>query len=174
MQQQTNQNALYQSKDVPALIKTHHHYLKNFVLRLTHNQELTEDILQETYIQAIKSIERFEGRSQIKTWLAGIALNMTRHYKKNQRYHVNDETVMNLIADCSDGPEENLAKSQSLEKISQVFQIMPENMAQTAYLVLCENISYQQAADTMNIPIGTVRSRISRARALLEKVQKTN
>jgi RNA polymerase sigma factor (sigma-70 family) len=164
--QKTENKAEY---DIASLVNQHHSYLKNFVLRLTKNRDITDDILQETYIQAIKSIDNFEGRSQIKTWLAGIAVNITRSYHKQiYRQKFDDSADISIIADSALTPEQNTEQNQSVEKILTAFQQMPENMAKTAYLVLCQNQSYEEAAQNMNVPIGTVRSRISRARAFLQ------
>ena len=157
--------------DVEALFHAHSRYLKHFVLRIVRNEEIAQELVQDTYIEAIKSAGSFKGQSQVKTWLIGIALNLSRsHNRKLYKYtpqQISDEALA-IIPDQQQAPDDLLQNQQMLNATIQHLASMPKNMRSTAYLVLCEEMSYEHAASIMQVPIGTIRSRVSRARKMLE------
>jgi RNA polymerase sigma factor (sigma-70 family) len=163
--------------NVEQLAKDYGHILMRFVLRKVRNEDDAHDIVQSTYLEAIKSSHNFLGESKPQTWLIGIALNLTKNFihkkiKRAENSLDDDDNYLQLPSNQLT-PEQEAQKQQTLQEILTVFEKMPKNMRLTAYMVLCEDVSYQDAADEMEVPIGTVRSRISRAREFLKKIQTT-
>jgi RNA polymerase sigma factor (sigma-70 family) len=169
--------------DIQNLASQYGKCLFNFVLRRIRNEEDAKDIVQSTYIEAIRSAHNFRNESQPKTWLMGIALNLTRNqFHKNFR---RNEVSLNQYQDGNDDqdswldslhvnynhPEDIVSNQETIQAVMDIFNKMSEEMRNTASMVLVDNLSYEYTAQEMNIPIGTVRSRVSRARQLLKGIQ---
>ncbi len=172
-----------QAIDIQSLASQYGKCLFNFVLRRIRNEEDAKDIVQSTYIEAIRSAHNFRNESQPKTWLMGIALNLTRNqFHKNYR---RNEVSLNQYQDGDDdkdswldslhvnynNPEDIVSSQETIQSVMDIFNSMSEEMRNTASMVLVDNLSYENTAQEMNIPIGTVRSRVSRARQMLKNVQ---
>jgi RNA polymerase sigma factor (sigma-70 family) len=154
------------------LANNHGKRLYYFVLHRVRNHEVAQDLVQSTYIQAIESESNFLGHSKPETWLMGIALNLVRtHVYRQKRFGMaaldDVEDWNDLVQDSQQNLEKDIEKRDQIDKINLAFIKMPIEMAKTAKLVLVDNLPYQTVADIQDIPIGTVRSRISRAREFL-------
>jgi RNA polymerase sigma-70 factor (ECF subfamily) len=165
--------------DIQSLAKNYDKRLFHFVLRRVKNEDDARDIVQTTYVEAIKCAHSFLGKSKPETWLMGIALNLTRNqmHKAYHRYEFSyttedgEENWIDNISNTSNHPEQELENKQSITNVIKAFQNMPKDMRNTALMVLVENLSYEFTAKEMRIPIGTVRSRVARARKMLKVVQ---
>ncbi|MET0463046.1 MAG: sigma-70 family RNA polymerase sigma factor [Chitinophagaceae bacterium] len=164
--------------DIRSLAQKYDKRLFHFVLRRLRNEEDARDIVQSTYMEAIKSANNFRHESKPETWLMGIALNLTRNqmHKAYHRYEVSgyndeDENWLENIAINEQSPEVIAQNKQSIKSVITTFKQMSEEMRETAIMVLVENLSYDYTATEMNIPIGTVRSRVARARQMLKTLQ---
>ncbi len=166
--------------DIQSLASQYDKCLFHFVLRRVRNEDDARDIVQTTYMEAIKSSHNFRGDSKPKTWLMGIALNLTRNqmHKAYHRYEFsyfnNDDEDNNWLDNMcvNDSHPENIVENQqTVQAMIKIFKNMSEEMRDTALMVLIENISYEDTAEEMNIPVGTVRSRVSRARQMLKTLQ---
>lgn len=133
-------------------------------LRVCRDREKAEDLVQETYLQAWRSFHRFELGTNLRAWLFKILFNV--HYSRLRRERLNlvpvEETIAETIAYDPPAPqhlteEEVLA---ALERIPRDFQI-------PVVLSDVEELSYREIAEAMQIPIGTVMSRLHRGRKLL-------
>lgn len=166
-----------QENIISNLAKNHHKRLLYFVLNKVRNEDDAQDIVQSTFVEAIKSIHNFRSESQPATWLAGIALNLIRNHfyqLKNKPIIYDIDSEDNSILDnCIDDktPFHILAQKQLAQSVDDVFNDMPDNMRKTAELVLVHNVKYEAASKIGKIPIGTVRSRVSRARSLLKNIK---
>lgn len=173
--------SLLNSKETPQqhiisnLAKSHHKRLLYFVLNRVRNEDDANDIVQSTFVEAIKSINNFRSESQPETWLTGIALNLIKNHfyqKKNKPvYYIEDEET--ILDQCIEEktPFHILAQKQLAQSVDNVFNDMPKEMRETAQRVLFHNVKYDAAAIIDKIPVGTVRSRISRARSLLKTLK---
>jgi RNA polymerase sigma factor (sigma-70 family) len=157
--------------DIDELATKHSSRLYYFVLNRLRNHEDAQDVVQATYVAAIECEQSFLGQSKPETWLMGIALNLVRG-----RIHRHQKFGMSSLDEHDDWHEwtqdkadleQHVENRAQIQKIAQVFEKMPEDMAHTASLVLIDNLSYQDAAEIEGIPIGTVRSRVSRAREFI-------
>jgi len=146
-----------------AFIRATQHQVHRFLAHLVHARE-ADDLTQETYLRAMRSLRRFAGRSSARTWLFAIArrvaVDHTRTVTARPRTaDVDDwELVADAVrADSSPRFEEQVELSHLLQRLS------PERrMAFVATQVL--GLSYAEAAEVCDCPIGTVRSRVARAR----------
>jgi RNA polymerase sigma-70 factor (ECF subfamily) len=164
----TASNASATSIDLNALYREHHHHLLRFVMRYVRNPEDAEDVVQNTFVEAVRCADRFSGLSKPSTWLFGIALNLARNQVRRNcadLYEVVDETFLDQLADVHSDPA-NLAELRQIAgKVNALLNTLPADIRATFEAVLDGEATYEQAAVDLNIPVGTVRSRVSRVRA---------
>lgn len=146
--------------------------LTHFIRKHLKRDELVEDLLQQTHMAAFRSWERFRGESKPETWLFGIAMNLIRNARArdtHSNWMVDDaeEQLLNLPAEPSDEPLAILQRAQQMGLLRDAICSLPARMQAAVHLVFLEGLSYQEAAMELSLPIGTVRSRLSRARDLL-------
>lgn len=157
--------------NINKLATEHGKRLYYFVLKRVRNHDTAEDLVQATYIQAMECQESFLGHSKPETWLMGIALNLVRtHVHRQHKFGMAALDDLENWQETIDQPqtkalEEQVSQQEQIQQIRVAFTSMPEEMAKTATLVLLHGLAYQDVAKMQAIPVGTVRSRISRARA---------
>jgi RNA polymerase sigma factor (sigma-70 family) len=159
--------------DIEQLVRANLHRLHNFLRRRVGNAADVDDLVQDTLLEALKCREKFQGNSRPETWLFGIAMNLVRnHYKRNRVRSIYDDIDIETLglADVND-PLELAERRQTVERVRQAASQLSEDSRILLQLIFEENMSYEEAAEFLNIPIGTVRSRISRARALLRQAE---
>jgi len=158
--------------------------IQRLIGRMVRDVDLIEDIAQETFIRAYRALGQFRGEAQFYTWLYRIAINTAKKslmdLKRNPTVSENaykseddDETsrVENELT-TSETPEAVLASKEIAEIINAAMQELPEELREAITLREIEGLSYEEIAEAMNCPIGTVRSRIFRAReAISAKVK---
>jgi RNA polymerase sigma factor (sigma-70 family) len=156
--------------DIEDLIRTHSRRLHSFVRRRIGNPQDVEDLVQETCLEAIRCMDKFQGQSRPETWLFGIAMNLMRNYYKSARQHdifdYNDtEDAPHAMAEDT---VDTVERHETLERLGKALQTLPHETQLILELVFDAQCSYEEAAAILGIPIGTVRSRISRARGMLK------
>ncbi|SFB78714.1 RNA polymerase, sigma-24 subunit, RpoE [Polaromonas sp. OV174] len=158
--------------------------IQRLIGRMVRDVDLVEDIAQETFIRAYRALAQFRGEAQFYTWLYRIAVNTAKKalmdLKRNPTVSENtyksaddDETspVENELT-SSETPDAVLASKEIAEIINAAMDALPEELRQAITLREIEGLSYEEISDAMSCPIGTVRSRIFRAReAISEKVK---
>ena len=176
MEENNKQEALTRPElteaDIAELAKVHGNAILRTILKRVRNPPDAEDIFQSALCVALRVRKSFLWQSSPQTWLCGIALNLVRNYfarSDHFRYHFEDEAVLDHIADEGRDPESIVTRDQTTQLLASQIEAMPPDMRKTLALVAEENHSYEQAAEVMGIPIGTVRSRIFRARDYLRK-----
>lgn len=163
--------------DFNHLARNHHKKLLYFVLHKVRDENDAEDIVQSTFVEAIKSSHNFKHQSKPETWLTGIAINLIKNHfyqkKKKPIYYLEDEQLHLEYSIDEKTPAKVLEEKQLMLEIDNTFLSMPQEMRRTAEKVLLNNISYKDASkqEITPIPIGTVRSRVARAREMLRKIQ---
>lgn len=156
--------------DIVKLYTEHRTHLLRFVQRYVGNHEDAEDVVQNTFIEASKCAHRFSGLSKPSTWLFGIALNLARNQVRRSiadRYEAVDEDFMDQIVDTHADPAKLFEMRQIAEKIDSLLSALPPKIRATFEAVLDGDATYEAAAEHLHIPIGTVRSRVSRVRATM-------
>ena len=154
--------------DLDKLYRTHKQHLLRFVQRYVRSIDDAEDVVQNTFMEAMRCADRFSGLSKPSTWLFGIALNLARNQVRRNcadLYEEIDETFMEQIADTHADPAMLIELRQIAGKVEAMLNELPPKIRTTFEAVLDGEATYEEAAEQLQIPIGTVRSRVSRVRA---------
>lgn len=124
-----------------------------FCYRLSGNREDAEDLAADTFVAAFEGRERFEDRSSVSTWLYRIALYRWRRAKKRRKDTIE---LDDNVAARNDERVDELGLEQALAQL-------PDPLAQAFVLVRCEGMRYREAAEVLNVPMGTVQYRVHEA-----------
>ena len=158
--------------------------IQRLIGRMVRDVDLVEDIAQETFIRAYRALAQFRGDAQFYTWLYRIAVNTAKKFlmdlKRNPTVSENsfksdddDETspIENELT-SPDTPDAVLASKEIAQIINNALEALPDELRQAITLREIEGLSYEEISQAMSCPIGTVRSRIFRAReAISQKVK---
>jgi len=160
--------------------------IERLIGRMVRDVDLVQDIAQETFLRAYRALHQFRGDAQFYTWLYRIAVNTAKKtlmdLKRDPlitesalRSAVNDDdetSVMTRELTTDDTPETLLAAQEVAQAVNTALQALPQELRQAVTLREIEGLSYEEIAQAMGCPIGTVRSRIFRAReAISAKVK---
>ena len=132
-----------------------------------------EDIEQEVYIKTWKNLEKYKEQGKFKQWIAALAANVCRDYFKSKLYHQNtleitDEEILNTIP--SNISQEETFDSKTRQKlILKAVNELPTKMRKVIILFEFEGLSQEQIAKKINIPLGTVKSRLFNAKQILSQ-----
>lgn len=163
---------LVNEEDFVTLVQEQQGRLYNFILRNIGNPSDAEELAQQTFVEAYRAMSTFRGQSELSTWLLGIAMNLVRNYLSrapHRRYQFVTDDALEHTASDEQSPAEQLGYAQAFRSLSGELESMPEELREVLMLVAVDGISYDQAAAMLAIPIGTVRSRLSRARSTLRE-----
>ncbi|MCK4294227.1 MAG: sigma-70 family RNA polymerase sigma factor [Planctomycetes bacterium] len=167
------------------LIIKYQNRIYNVILKICANADDAAELTQETFVKVIESIDRFEGRSSFYTWAFRIAVNLTLNYcKRNVRLAIRSlearsnqgderkkQLLREFLSDERSPDPAAVAQNRELCEIA-VKALMKLDDAQRTVVVLrdIEGMNYAQIARVLNIHLGTVRSRLSRARSNLRDI----
>ena len=141
--------------------------LFNYLLQLTPDYGLAEEILQDTLVAVWKSAHRFEGRSSLQTWLIGIARRQAHNTLRQHKLPVVDETEMEELVATEPEPEAFTLASIARDELAEAFQQLAPLHREALVLIFVHELSYQETATILEVPVGTVKSRICNARRAL-------
>jgi RNA polymerase sigma-70 factor (ECF subfamily) len=150
-----------------------HHY----IYRYTRNHLDCEDIVQETFFRVYRSRHSYERIARLSTWLYTIAGNLMRsHYKKNSRLQTtpihdlaSDYSEMELdIVDTRLTPDIELEESYLVDIVYKALDRLPNDFREIIVMRDIQNLSYEEIEEITGLPMGTVKSRINRARARIQ------
>lgn len=144
--------------------------LYNFVRSMVRNEQLAEDITQESFVKAWFSLGKLQNTASFKSWLFRIANNNTLDYLRRKRLQVvdTDDAVRETYVDERNPEAKAVAQARSLHIRRALDKLKPD---QKSILVMCDlqGLSYQEIAEALSIPFGTVQSRIFYARKKLKE-----
>ena len=159
------------------LVLKYQRRIERLIGRMVRDAELVEDIAQETFIRAYRALHQFRGDAQFYTWLYRIAVNTAKKSLVDMRRNPvisenalrsgsdDDETSMlDRELSTDETPETVMAAKEIAETVNAAMASLPEDLRQAVTLREIEGLSYEEISEAMNCPIGTVRSRIFRAR----------
>ncbi|MBS1196656.1 MAG: polymerase sigma factor [Proteobacteria bacterium] len=154
------------------LVNDNQKRLYRFILKNIGNSADAEDLMQQTFLEAARAYATFRGESALSTWLYGIAMNLTRNYLSRsvqRKYKFEDEESLANLASETPDPSEALAQRQAVNLLQAELADLPGEMREVLLLVALDEVSYEEASVMLSIPLGTVRSRVSRARSRLRR-----
>ena len=150
----------------------------NLVMRYVRDQHIAMDISQEAFIKAYKGLQNFRGDSAFYTWLYRIAVNTAKNYlvSRGRRPPLSDVDIEDAMyfegndrLKDFDNPQNKLSSDELMEKVNHSIKALPEDLRVALTLREYDGMSYEEIADVMDCPVGTVRSRIFRAREAVEQ-----
>jgi len=164
------------------LVSKYQRKLARLLSRFIRDSGEVEDVTQETFIKAYRALPTFRGESAFYTWLYRIGVNTAKNYlvAMGRRAPTMTEVSNEEAENIEDGqqlkdlntPENELMSRQIAETVNKTLQELPEELRTAITLREIEGLSYEEIAQVMNCPIGTVRSRIFRAReAIAERLR---
>lgn len=152
------------------LVHAHQKRLYRFVVKHIGWGSDAEDITQQAFVEAAAAYASFRGGSELSTWLYGIAMNLVRNYlsrSPHRRFQFEGEEALDDSVAPDPEPSRQLDLSQTMRALQTELDALPPEMRDVLLLVAMDELSYESAALLLSIPIGTVRSRVSRARTTL-------
>ena len=159
------------------LVVKYQRRIQRLVGRMVRDPEHVEDIAQETFIRAYRALPQFRGESAFYTWLYRIAVNTAKKTLMDMkrdpvvtesalasRGESNETSSLENELSSTETPEAVLASREIAQTVNAAIEALPEDLRQAIVLREIEGLAYEEIASAMNCPIGTVRSRIFRAR----------
>lgn len=146
--------------------------LRRYARSLVRNPDEAEDLVHDALVRALERKSTFLSSGSLLTWLMSILHNThidrLRSNRAAERRHAAAAELTDLVAPA--GQEHSVRLAQ----VRDAFLALPEDQREALHLVAIEELSYQEAADVLNIPVGTLMSRISRARARLRAMERSD
>ena len=156
------------------LIRRYEHRLAEFIRwSLEDGAEMTEDVLQEVFLQVHRSAVRFAGQSSFKTWLYALARNVCRHEMRKLRrqpvWSAESAEALRDVPANTLGPLDAMTREEVRRIVREAVESLPPSHRLVMMLRDWEDLSYAEIAVVLDLPVGTVRSRLHNARALLSE-----
>jgi RNA polymerase sigma-70 factor, ECF subfamily len=161
------------------LVEKYHRKLGRLLSRMIRDQAEVEDVVQETFIKAYRALANFRGDSAFYTWLYRIGINTAKNYlvSMGRRPQVLQEVEIEDVENFDDGgemrtletPETAMMTRQIAQTVNDTIADLPDELRTAITLRELEGLSYEDIANIMQCPIGTVRSRIFRARETISE-----
>lgn len=158
------------------IINRYKNPLYSFLRRFVSQQDIIEDVFQETFLQLYTSRDSFDVERPLRPWLFTIAANKAKDaLRKIQRQSttsmgamadasdVSIEQVVNILASYDTTPDDEVTSNETAARVRQVIADMPDNLREILLLAYFEQFSYKHMSDILSIPIGTVKSRLHTA-----------
>jgi len=150
----------------------------NLVTRYVHDPHIAMDVAQESFIKAYRGLKNFRGDSAFYTWLYRISINTAKNHLVSKSRRMPDDDIDAQEAEQYDGggmlrdlasPENEMLTDEIRTTLSNAIEALPEDLRIAITLRELEGLSYEEISEAMECPIGTVRSRIFRARESIEQ-----
>jgi RNA polymerase sigma-70 factor, ECF subfamily len=160
------------------LVIKYQHKVMAVISRFIRDHAEVQDVAQEAFIKAYRALPNFRGDSAFYTWIYRIAINTAKNHivARNRRPPSSDVEVEdaeffagNDAMHEMNTPERNLLRDELQETIEQAFRDLPDDLRTAVTLREMDGLSYEEIAEVMECPVGTVRSRIFRAREAIDK-----
>lgn len=158
------------------LVIRHQNKVAGLLTRYVSSNDIP-DVVQETFIKAYRSLELFRGESAFYTWLYRIAVNTAKNYLNARSRRPPSEDILTEDAEnyqgndnlkTSDNPENLMLSAELKQVVFDTIANLPEDLKTAITLREFDGLSYEEIAEVMDCPVGTVRSRIFRAREMID------
>jgi len=160
------------------LMERHRQAIFHITLKIVHDAEIAADLVQETFMKAFSSLATYRSEFKFSTWLYRIAANTAIDHLRKQRMKMlsldspsqsDDGPIEIEVADNSYNPENDLINREQRFSINEAIESLPEKYRVVIVYRHKDDKSYDEIADALSLPVGTVKARIFRARELLKK-----
>ena len=165
------------TKAFEMLVVKYNRRLGRLLSRFIKDEHEVNDVVQESFIKAYRALPNFRGDSAFYTWLYRISINTAKNFLANNNKRPimssditnGDGEVMDVVEQVADNltPEAELMNKQILQTVESAVAKLPEDLRRAITLCEMDGLSYEEIAEVMQCPIGTVRSRIFRAREVI-------
>lgn len=157
-------------------VLAHQRGIYGYCLRLTGSREDAEDLTQEVFVRAYRGIRRFRQQSQLSTWLYQIAHNACVDYLRRVKKakvlslqaQEEERPGRDMVTDTQPLPEQRAVQRENMDVLKECLETLSRSHRAVTLLRHTRHLSYQEIADVMKIPLGTVKSHICRARQYLK------
>lgn len=164
------------SGDQKALAEVHDRFgrsLFGYLLTLSPDRQLAEEILQDTLVAVWRNAGSYAGRSSVKTWVFGICRRQAHNALRRRNVPLTDEVPSDTLPATDPGPEETLLTGVRRQELADRIGGLSPLHREALVLFFFEGLSYEETAEVAGVPVGTVKSRLSNAkRALRNAMQK--
>ena len=154
------------------LVHRYQDRLFNTLVRFTGSRHDASDLVQDAFVQALVKLETFRGDAQFYTWLYRIAITLSLSQRRKKRPVVSVDAAKDQLGeepiDELRGPEQNLIQSERAHLVQQALLRLGDEHRHILVLREMESFSYEQIGEILDVPVGTVRSRLFRARVQLK------
>lgn len=157
-----------------ALYRRRQGSIYRFVMQMCGSQALAEDVTQEVFMVLIRDGQTFDpARGSLNAFLVGVARNLLLRRLQRERFYVpmaedaDDEATSQISSATTGGPLEDLSRIETIKSVRMAVLALPERYREVVVLCDLQEMSYVEAAEALSCAVGTVRSRLHRARALL-------
>jgi RNA polymerase sigma-70 factor (ECF subfamily) len=159
------------------LVKRHQKSIYNLAYRITGDQASAADLTQEVFIRVLRKISTFKGQAAFKTWLYRLAINLCRDFIRREKRLAlfTGLALFNNLPfkrSIENDPVELVERAEMKELVQEVLLKLPFDFRAVVILCDIQGYSYQEVAETLGLPLGTVKSRLNRARQQLASLLK--
>jgi RNA polymerase sigma-70 factor (ECF subfamily) len=158
------------SEAVQELLNTYGDRLLRSAFLLCGNETEAQDIVQDTFLEAIRSVHRFQGRSTIYTWLHAILLNLTRHYHRDHKRMIYDDEAADREVSPPDENPSQLDVGTAASALRQALRLLSDAHREIIVLRYYEEMKIHEIARHLGISQGTVKSRLHYAIGEMQKL----
>lgn len=160
------------------LVLKYQHKALKLISRYIHDSSEAQDVAQDAFLKAYRALPKFRGESAFYTWLYRIAINTAKNYLVARGRRPPTDDIEASDAEQYEGasglrehatPEQLLYRDELEKAVTGAFEDLPEDLRTAIMMRELEGMSYEEIAEAMDCPIGTVRSRIFRAREAIDK-----
>jgi RNA polymerase sigma-70 factor (ECF subfamily) len=173
MKRRRNKNDEKRKEVFEKIVKINTPRIFKMIYNMTNNYQIAKDLTQDVFTSAWRGFKSFRGDSAVYTWLYRIALNTVFKYRRGKTRQENKISIDEITPPMAEGnPEKFLVKKSEAQLIKRMVYLLPKKYQEVLVLRYYENCDYATIAQTLGIPIGTVRSRLNRTIIKLEEMIK--
>lgn len=151
------------------LVEANSRLVYTAVVRIVQDPVAAEDIAQDAYLQAFRSLADFRGEAAFSTWLMRIAVNKALDYCRSQRARAPAAELTDSLPDGNESPEQQMLVREEIWSLREKIQDLPPVYRRTIHQYYFHELTYRQIAQADGVTVRTVESRLYRARALLRE-----
>ena len=160
--------------DFDLIVRRYQAQIYHFLLRHTQQSDDALDLTQEAFVQAYIKFRTWRGEGKLSSWLIGIALNIARNHANRNPYlriahSPLDDFDDDMSGGCGDDPEQVFSNMARHAALSSALEQLPAELREPLILVAVDDISYGEVAQSLGLPLGTLKSRLNRGRRLLRQ-----